>query len=130
MRWPIQAQLLLPVLSVVVLTIAVASMASGYIGALRARQAEEESLRRVVTTLVAEDRFPLNEWVLQKMSGLSGGEFVFLDTEGHVVAATLALTDADAKELREYKDRVRLLEQENEVLRRAAIYLGRGLNPK
>jgi len=99
MRWPIQAQLLLPVLSVVVLTIAVASMASGYIGALRARQAEEESLRRVVTTLVAEDRFPLNEWVLQKMSGLSGGEFVFLDTEGHVVAATLGLTDADAKRL-------------------------------
>ena len=25
---------------------------------------------------------------------------------------------------------VRLLEQENEILRRAAIYLGRGLNPK
>jgi transposase len=40
------------------------------------------------------------------------------------------LTDAAAKELREYKSRVRLLEQENEILRRAAIYLGRGLNPK
>ena len=40
------------------------------------------------------------------------------------------LTDADAKELREYKNRVRLLEQENEILRRAAVYLGRGLNPK
>jgi len=25
---------------------------------------------------------------------------------------------------------VQLLEQENEILRRAAIYLGRGLNPK
>ena len=40
------------------------------------------------------------------------------------------LTDADAKELRDYKNRVRLLEQENEIMRRAAIYLGRGLNPK
>src|ERR1039458_8117340 len=40
------------------------------------------------------------------------------------------VTEADTKELREYKNRVRLLEQENEILRRAAIYLGRGLNPK
>jgi transposase-like protein len=40
------------------------------------------------------------------------------------------LTEADSQELREYKKRVQLLEQENEVLRRAAIYLGRGLNPK
>jgi transposase-like protein len=40
------------------------------------------------------------------------------------------MTEADAKELREYKGRVRLLEQENEILRRAAIYLGRGLNQK
>jgi transposase-like protein len=40
------------------------------------------------------------------------------------------LTVADAAELRELKKRNRLLEQENEVLRRAAVYLGRGLNPK
>ncbi len=32
--------------------------------------------------------------------------------------------------MRELKKRNRLLEQENEVLRRAAVYLGRGLNPK
>jgi len=40
------------------------------------------------------------------------------------------LTVADAAELRELKKANRLLEQENEVLRRAAIYLGRGVNPK
>lgn len=40
------------------------------------------------------------------------------------------LTLAEAAEIRELKKRNRLLEQENEVLRRAAIYLGQGVNPK
>lgn len=40
------------------------------------------------------------------------------------------LTLAEEKEIRELKKRNRLLEQENEILRRAAIYLGRGVNPK
>ncbi|MBK5232873.1 MAG: IS3 family transposase [Thermoleophilia bacterium] len=40
------------------------------------------------------------------------------------------LTDADRKELRELKKRNRLLEQENEVLRRAAAYLSQANLPK
>src|SRR5215217_4472164 len=40
------------------------------------------------------------------------------------------LTLAEQAEIRELKKRNRLLEQKNEVLRRAAIYLGQGLNPK
>jgi transposase len=40
------------------------------------------------------------------------------------------ITQAEAAEMRELKKRNRLLEQENEVLRRAAVYLGLGLNPK
>jgi transposase len=40
------------------------------------------------------------------------------------------LTLAEEAEIKELKKRNRLLEQENEVLRRAAIYLGQGLNPK
>lgn len=40
------------------------------------------------------------------------------------------LTLAEEAEIRELRKRNRLLEQENEVLRRAAIYLGRGVNPK
>lgn len=40
------------------------------------------------------------------------------------------LTLAEEAEIRELRKRNRLLEQENEVLRRAAIYLGQGVNPK
>jgi transposase-like protein len=40
------------------------------------------------------------------------------------------VTLAEEAEIRELRKRNRLLEQENEVLRRAAIYLGQGLNPK
>ncbi|MFS3130854.1 IS3 family transposase [Nocardioides sp. Bht2] len=40
------------------------------------------------------------------------------------------LTDADRAELREAKKRIRLLEQENEVLRRAAAYLSQANLPK
>ena len=40
------------------------------------------------------------------------------------------LTLAEETEIRELKKRNRLLEQENEVLRRAAIYLGKDILPK
>jgi len=39
-------------------------------------------------------------------------------------------TREEAAELRQLKKRNRLLEQENEVLRRAAAYLARDINPK
>jgi transposase len=40
------------------------------------------------------------------------------------------VTQADTAELREAKKRVRLLEQGNEILRRAAAYLSQALLPK
>lgn len=40
------------------------------------------------------------------------------------------VTASESAELRELKKRNRLLEQENEVLRRAAAYLSRDINPK
>ncbi len=40
------------------------------------------------------------------------------------------LTPAEEAEIRALKKRNRLLEQENEVFRRPAIYLGQGINPK
>jgi transposase len=40
------------------------------------------------------------------------------------------VTVAESEQLRELRKRNRLLEQENEVLRRAAAYLSRDINPK
>ncbi len=40
------------------------------------------------------------------------------------------VTQSESVALREANKRIRLLEQENEVLWRAAVYLGRGVNPK
>lgn len=40
------------------------------------------------------------------------------------------VTREESQQLREAKKRIRLLEQENEVLRRAAAYLSRDVNPK
>ena len=102
MRRPIQIQLLVPTLSVVVLAIVLASGASGYFGAMRQRQSQENSLRRVVATL-AEGRFPLTKEVLQQMSGLSGAEFVFLDADKNVLARTLPLSAEDEARLRRHR---------------------------
>ncbi len=41
-----------------------------------------------------------------------------------------SLSSSQSADLREANKRIRLLEQENEVLRRAAVYLERGGNPK
>lgn len=40
------------------------------------------------------------------------------------------VTAKESSELKEARKRIRILEQENEILRRAAIYLGRGTLPK
>ena len=78
MRRPVQIQLLLPTLTVVVLAIVLASGASAYWGRCGLGRAQEASSRGVVATL-SEAKFPLSQPVLRQMSGLSGAEFIFLD---------------------------------------------------
>ena len=88
MRWPIRAQLLLPMLLVVLLTIALASGAVAYWRFVQVRQRELDDLRRVTATL-ADASFPLSHRVLQQISGLSGAEFVVLDADGQLQHATV-----------------------------------------
>jgi signal transduction histidine kinase len=119
MRWPIQFQLLLPTLSVVALAIVLTSGVSAYFGGRRARQAQEESLQRMVTTL-AEAKFPLSEPVLRQMSGLSGAEFVLLDQHNRLQASTLRLDAEDLERLRQLRNQ----EPPGELATRSATSLG------
>ena len=98
MRWPIQFQLLLPMLTVVVLAIVLASLGSAYFGGMRARQAQEDNLCRVVATLT-EAPFPPTEQVLRMMGGFSGAKFVLLDRHDSIQASTLQLSDDDLEQL-------------------------------
>jgi len=98
-RRPIQQQLLIPMLVVVLAGVAVASLAGAWIGARFAREQEQENLRRLAGTL-ADAGFPLSENVLRKMAGLSGADFVVLGQQGQTLHSTIPLSAAEAAELR------------------------------
>jgi signal transduction histidine kinase len=90
MRWPIQRQLLVPMLLVVLLASSLSSGASAWVGSSWAKREEYDRLARVVATL-SDANFPLQEAVLQKLAGLSGAEFIVWDAQLQVHATTLTL---------------------------------------
>lgn len=96
MRWPIQRQLLVPMLLVIVLASTLSSGVSAWVGSRWARREESDRLSRVVATL-SDANFPLQESVLQKLAGLSGAEFVVWDAQQQAQAATLPL-DAEVRD--------------------------------
>jgi signal transduction histidine kinase len=100
MRWPIRIQLLLPMLTVVVVTIVLVSVFSAFFGVNHARQLQREKLQRVISTL-SEANFPLSEPVLRQMSSLSGAEFVFFDRGYRLQASTLRLSVSERKYLQQ-----------------------------
>ena len=125
MRWPIQIQLLLPFLSVVLLAIVLACVTIAYLGTTRARDQQEENLRRVVGTLT-EATFPLTDRVLRQMSGLSGAEFVVLDGANRLQESTLRLGAEDAASLTRLpgEDRLEKLTARAVVTLSGRTYLG------
>jgi signal transduction histidine kinase len=88
LRWPIRNQIFVPFVAVVLLAVAAMTAVAAV---LAARQREAQTLgqlQNVVETL-AHTSVPYTEAVLQKMSGLSGAQFVACDTRGNVIASTL-----------------------------------------
>lgn len=98
MRWPIQQQLLVPMLLVVLLASLLSSGVSAWVVSGRAKREEHDRLARVVATL-SDANFPLQEAVLQKMAGLSGAEFVVWDAQQRVQATTMSLDSEVQKRL-------------------------------
>ena len=92
-------------------------------------RAYPEEFRRDVVEIARRNETPIAQ--IAKDFGISDAVIrrwlAKADVEDGLRPAMAAMESA---ELREANKRIRLLEMENEVLRRAAVYLGRGINPK
>lgn len=95
MRYPIYAQLLVPMLLVVLAAILLASGSTAYWAAARTQAEQAAALDRVARTL-AEARYPLSGTILTQVAGLSGMELVTLDEAGHLAESTLPMRAAEA----------------------------------
>lgn len=95
MRYPIYAQLLAPMLLVVLVAILLASGSTAYWAASRTRTEQEEALDRVARTL-AQARYPLSGTILTQVARLSGMELVTLDSAGHLAESTLLMPAPEA----------------------------------
>lgn len=98
MRYPIYAQLLVPMLLVVLVAILLASGSTAYWSAVRTRAEQEAALERVARTL-AQAQYPLSGTILKQVAGLSGMELATLDDGGRLVESTLSLSPAEGAAL-------------------------------
>jgi len=88
-----------------------------------------EEFRRDVVSVARKHEAPLSQ--IAKDFGISGATLSNWLKRAEVEDGIRPrLKQADAAELRELKKRNRLLEQENEILRRAAAFFARELPPK
>ncbi len=88
-----------------------------------------EEFRRDVVSVARKREAPLAQ--IAKDFGISEGTLNnWLKRADVEDGVRPGVTQADAAELRELRKRNRLLEQENEILRRAAAFFARELPPK
>ncbi|MDA0833817.1 MAG: HAMP domain-containing sensor histidine kinase [Planctomycetota bacterium] len=88
MRWPIRNQILIPFVVIQCTSLAIIVSSSAWIAV---RQVEEDlniRLNNVLDTLEASS-FPLTPTVLDQLHPLSGADYVVLDSQNHVLSATL-----------------------------------------
>src|SRR5262245_25065033 len=81
MRWGVRAQLVLPVV-VLLLGVAAISGTTAVASARQARAQVEGRLRTVARFLTEESRFPLTGEVLRQLRELSGAEYLLQPAEG------------------------------------------------
>ncbi|MCE5267379.1 MAG: HAMP domain-containing histidine kinase [Planctomycetaceae bacterium] len=97
-RWPIRWQLLVPMVAVVLLAVLSATAITAMWIASRVRQQQAYDLRRVAKTL-GDAPFPLTGSVLWQMKGLSGAEFVLVDSRQQAEESTIPLASPWLDEL-------------------------------
>ncbi|BBH17746.1 transposase [Nocardioides baekrokdamisoli] len=91
-------------------------------------KAYPKEFRDDVVAVARKGMAPLSQ--IAKDFGISEGSLTNWMKRADIEDGTRAgLTEAERKELRELNKRIRLLEQENEVLRRAAAYLSQANLP-
>lgn len=93
MRWPIRLQIFVPFAALLVVSVVGGALLSSQVAAQRAGALEVQRLSRVVAALTSAD-FPYSAAVLQRMRGLSGAEFVTIDSTGRTLESTVPGGDA------------------------------------
>lgn len=89
MRWTLRSQILLPFAGVMLAVVLGVSLLDAVLAARRTQRRIENQLNEVAKTL-REASFPLTDAVLKQTRGLSGAEFVLVDSDGALRAATLS----------------------------------------
>ena len=84
--------------------------------------------RRDVVAVARKHEAPLNQ--IAKDFGISESCLANWLKKADVQGVKPGVTEKESTELRDAKKRIRLLEQEAEVMRRAVAYLSRDVNPK
>jgi signal transduction histidine kinase len=95
MRWPLRYQILVPFASVMLAVVLGVSLLDALLAARRTQRQIEHQVNELAGTL-REATFPLTNAVLKQTRGLSGAEFLLVDSRGRVQAASLENVDASA----------------------------------
>lgn len=95
MRWPLRYQILVPFAGVMLAVVLGVSLLDALLAARRTQQRIENQLDEIARTL-REANFPLTDAVLKQTRGLSGAEFVLVDSRGNLHATSLGDVDLAA----------------------------------
>ncbi|MFP6659777.1 MAG: hypothetical protein VB853_16445, partial [Pirellulales bacterium] len=88
MRWPIRAQIMLPMLLVMLISLVGVSVLNAYFSVQQTKGQIVGQLTNVAETLQNLD-FPLTDRSLTQARGLTGAEFSLVNSEDEPIASTI-----------------------------------------